>query len=254
MTTTPVISLQNLKKTYQLGDNTVNALRGVSLDIHAGEFVSIIGPSGSGKSTMMHILGCLDRPTEGKYLLNGRDVSGLSRDELAAIRNKQIGFVFQGFNLLPRTTAVENVEVPLLYSRPTMPAPERRQRAMAALKAMGLESRAHHHPSQLSGGQQQRVAIARALVNEPTLILADEPTGNLDTKTSIEVMRILQELREQRQITVVLITHEPDIAAYGTRIVAVRDGAILSDKPNVPQATLETVEESASPLLVANGH
>lgn len=251
MTTTPVISLQDLKKTYQLGDNTVRALRGVSLEIQPGEFVSIVGPSGSGKSTMMHILGCLDRPTEGKYLLNGRDVTSLSRDELAAIRNKQIGFVFQGFNLLPRTTAVENVEVPLLYSRPTMPPVERRQRALAALKAMGLEARADHHPSQLSGGQQQRVAIARALVNEPTLILADEPTGNLDTTTSIEVMRILQELREKRQITVVLITHEPDIAAYGTRIIAVRDGVILSDKPNTPHSALEG--ELQAPLMVANG-
>ena len=202
----PLISLQNLKKIYQLGDNTVHALRGASLDIMPGEFVTITGPSGSGKSTLMHILGCLDRPTEGKYLLGGRDVSNLSRDELADIRNKQIGFVFQGFNLLPRTTAVENVEVPLLYSRPIMAAQERKDRALKVLASMGLSDRADHHPSQLSGGQQQRVAIARALVNEPSLILADEPTGNLDTKTSIEVMRTLQELREQRSITIVLIT------------------------------------------------
>ncbi len=235
----PLISLQNLKKIYQLGDNTVHALRGASLDIMPGEFVTITGPSGSGKSTLMHILGCLDRPTEGKYLLGGRDVSNLSRDELADIRNKQIGFVFQGFNLLPRTTAVENVEVPLLYSRPIMAAHERKDRALKVLASMGLSDRADHHPSQLSGGQQQRVAIARALVNEPSLILADEPTGNLDTKTSIEVMRTLQELREQRSITIVLITHEPDIAAYGTRIIAVRDGVILSDKPNVPRSTYE---------------
>lgn len=235
----PLISLQNLKKVYQLGDNTVHALRGASLDIMPGEFVTITGPSGSGKSTLMHILGCLDRPTEGKYLLNGRDVSNLSRDELADIRNKQIGFVFQGFNLLPRTTAVENVEVPLLYSRPMRTAADRKARASKVLAAMGLADRADHHPSQLSGGQQQRVAIARALVNEPSLILADEPTGNLDTKTSVEVMRTLQQLREQRSITIVLITHEPDIAAYGTRIIAVRDGVILSDKPNVPRDTYD---------------
>jgi putative ABC transport system ATP-binding protein len=235
----PLISLQNLKKIYHLGDNTVHALRGASLDIMPGEFVTITGPSGSGKSTLMHILGCLDRPTEGKYLLGGRDVSNLSRDELADIRNKQIGFVFQGFNLLPRTTAAENVEVPLLYSRPIMAAHERKDRALKVLASMGLADRADHHPSQLSGGQQQRVAIARALVNEPSLILADEPTGNLDTKTSIEVMRTLQELREKRSITIVLITHEPDIAAYGTRIIAVRDGVILSDRHNVPRSTYD---------------
>jgi len=235
----PLISLQNLKKIYHLGDNTVHALRGASLDIMPGEFVTITGPSGSGKSTLMHILGCLDRPTEGKYLLGGRDVSNLSRDELADIRNKQIGFVFQGFNLLPRTTAAENVEVPLLYSRPIMAAHERKDRALKVLTSMGLADRADHHPSQLSGGQQQRVAIARALVNEPSLILADEPTGNLDTKTSIEVMRTLQELREKRSITIVLITHEPDIAAYGTRIIAVRDGVILSDRHNVPRSTYD---------------
>ncbi|QJU60813.1 ABC transporter ATP-binding protein [Sphingomonas sp. AP4-R1] len=245
-----MISLQGLKKTYKLGDNVVQALAGVSLEIGEGEFVAITGPSGSGKSTMMHILGCLDRPTEGKYMLNGKDVSSLPRDELADIRNKQIGFVFQGFNLLPRTTAVENVEVPLLYTRPVMPAAERRERAMKALAAMGLENRYDHHPNQLSGGQQQRVAIARALVNEPTLILADEPTGNLDTKTSIEVMRILQELREQKGITIVLITHEPDIAAYGTRIIAVRDGKILSDEPNTPRNTLEIAQEQI--MVTAN--
>jgi putative ABC transport system ATP-binding protein len=245
-----IISLQGLKKTYKLGDNIVQALAGVTLDIQQGEFVAITGPSGSGKSTMMHILGCLDRPTEGKYMLNGKDVSSLPRDELADIRNKQIGFVFQGFNLLPRTTAVENVEVPLLYTRPVMPATERRERAMKALAAMGLENRYDHHPNQLSGGQQQRVAIARALVNEPTLILADEPTGNLDTKTSIEVMRILQELREEKGITIVLITHEPDIAAYGTRIIAVRDGKILSDEPNTPRNTLEIAQEQI--MVTAN--
>lgn len=243
-----VITLQSVKKVYKLGENEVHALRGVSLDINAGEFVSIIGPSGSGKSTMMHILGCLDRPSDGHYLLGGKDVSTMSRDELAEIRNRQIGFVFQGFNLLPRTTAVENVEVPLLYSRPVLPAAERRQRALKALAAVGLSDRADHHPNQLSGGQQQRVAIARALVNEPSLILADEPTGNLDTKTSIDVMHTLQELRARRGITIVLITHEADIAAYGTRIVAVRDGVILSDTPNTPRDTLESV---AAPMPLA---
>jgi putative ABC transport system ATP-binding protein len=247
-----VIAINNLKKIYKLGDNTVHALRGVSLEIGKGEFVAITGPSGSGKSTMMHILGCLDRPTEGSYLLGGKDVSNLSRDELAVIRNKEIGFVFQGFNLLPRTTAAENVEVPLLYSRPVLPPAVRRERALKALNAMGLSDRADHHPSQLSGGQQQRVAIARALVNEPSLILADEPTGNLDTRTSIEVMRLLQELRERSGITIVLITHEPDIAAYGTRIISVRDGVIISDKPNVPRQDYEDFAEPV-PLAVAGG-
>ena len=236
-----IISLSNLTKTYQMCDNTVHALRSVSLDVERGEFVTIIGPSGSGKSTMMHVLGCLDRPTSGQFLLNGRDVSSLPRDELAGIRNKQIGFVFQGFNLLPRTTALENVEVPLLYNHPVVAAAERHKRALAALTAMGLGERAHHHPSQLSGGQQQRVAIARALVNEPNLILADEPTGNLDTKTSIEVMALLQELREKRTITVVLITHDMDVARYGTRIVSLRDGQIVSDRPNTPTRAAETV-------------
>jgi putative ABC transport system ATP-binding protein len=243
------MSLRNLTKTYQMGDNTVHALRAVSLDVEQGEFVTIIGPSGSGKSTLMHIMGCLDRPTSGQFLLNGQDVSSLSRDELAGIRNKQIGFVFQGFNLLPRTTALENVEVPLLYSRPAMPAAERHRRALAALTAMALGDRAHHHPSQLSGGQQQRVAIARALVNEPNLVLADEPTGNLDTKTSVEVMALLQELRENRSITVVLITHDMDVARYGTRIVSIRDGQIVSDQANTPTRAAQT----AAPLSVVTG-
>ena len=240
-----LISIQDLTKTYSLGENTVHALRGVSLEIEPGEFVAITGPSGSGKSTMMHILGCLDRPTSGTFTLNGRDVSNLTRDELADIRNTQIGFVFQGFNLLPRTTALENVEVPLLYSRPVRAVAERRSRAMRALAAMGLADRAEHHPSQLSGGQQQRVAIARALVNEPSLLLADEPTGNLDTKTSLEVMQLLQELRERRGITVVLITHEPDIAAYGTRIIQVRDGQIVSDRANRPRVAIEAAPAEA---------
>jgi len=242
-----VISLRNVTKVYQLGDNTVHALRGVSLDIEEGEFVAITGPSGSGKSTMMHILGCLDQPTSGTYLLNGKAVSSLPSEELAAVRNKQIGFVFQGFNLLPRTSAVENVELPLLYCRPLLPAQTRREMAMKALASMGLANRSDHHPNQLSGGQQQRVAIARALVNQPSLILADEPTGNLDTKTSIEVMRLLQELREKSGITIVLITHEPDIAAYGSRIISVRDGVIISDKPNEPRKDFEV--EEFEPLL-----
>lgn len=229
-----VISLKNIKKIYQLGDNAVHALDGVSLDIEEGEFVTITGASGSGKSTLMHILGCLDRPTEGKYFLNDNDVSNLGGQELAAIRNRQIGFVFQGFNLLPRTTAAENVEVPLLYSRPVLAASERREHSLKALDSLALSDRADHQPSQLSGGQQQRVAIARALVNNPTLILADEPTGNLDTKTSMEVMSLLQELRERRGITIVLITHEAEIAAYGTRIISFRDGLIVSDEANTP--------------------
>lgn len=234
-----VISLKNIKKIYQLGDNEVRALDGVSLEIDEGEFVTITGASGSGKSTLMHILGCLDTPTEGSYLLNGKDISNLPRQDLAAIRNKQIGFVFQGFNLLPRTSAVENVEIPLLYSRPVLAAAERREKSLQALHSLGLSDRADHHPSQLSGGQQQRVAIARALVNSPSLILADEPTGNLDTKTSVEVMKLLQDLRSQHGITIVLITHEPEIAAYGTRIIAIRDGLIVSDTPNTPTDVAE---------------
>lgn len=227
-----LISIQDLKKTYTIGEVAVHALRGVSLTIEPGEFVSIVGPSGSGKSTFMHILGCLDRPDAGKYLLDGRDVSTLSRDELARVRNTKIGFVFQSFNLLPRTSALENVELPTLYSPEKLPAAERHAKAMAALKAVGLENRAHHHPNQLSGGQQQRVAIARALMTHPPILLADEPTGNLDTKTSIEVLEIFQKLREERGITVILITHERDIAEYGTRIINFLDGVIVSDTPN----------------------
>tara|TARA_E500000075_G_scaffold121290_1_gene121834 strand:+ start:359 stop:1012 length:654 start_codon:yes stop_codon:yes gene_type:complete len=216
-----------------MGDNFVHALSEVSLTVEQGEFVTVTGASGSGKSTLMHILGCLDQPTEGKYYLRGADVSDLDPAELAIIRNKQIGFVFQGFNLLPRTTATENVEVPLLYSRPLISASERREKALKALGLMKLSDRASHHPNQLSGGQQQRVAIARALVNEPDLILADEPTGNLDTATGKEVMQTLVNLREERGITIVLITHEKEIATYGSRIVSIRDGKIISDEKNV---------------------
>jgi putative ABC transport system ATP-binding protein len=227
-----LISLQDLKKTYTIGEVAVHALRGVSLDIEAGEFVSIVGPSGSGKSTFMHILGCLDRPEHGRYLLDGRDVSKLTRDELARVRNTKIGFVFQSFNLLPRTSALENVELPTLYSPNKLPAATRRAKAMAALKIVGLENRADHHPNQLSGGQQQRVAIARALMTEPPILLADEPTGNLDTRTSVEVMEMFQQLREERGITVIVITHEREIAEYGTRIVNFLDGVIVADVAN----------------------
>jgi putative ABC transport system ATP-binding protein len=224
------ISVRELTKVYDLGEVKVRALRGVTVDIHEGEFVAVIGPSGSGKSTFMHILGCLDRPSTGKYMLDGDDVSKLSKNALAAVRNKKIGFVFQGFNLLSRTTALDNVELPLLYNGDGMRGKERHRRAKAALESVGLSDRAGHHPNQLSGGQQQRVAIARALINEPAILLADEPTGNLDTRTSIEVMDIFQRLNTERGITVLLITHEQDIAEYGTRIIAFRDGKIVSDE------------------------
>ena len=227
-----VIKLDNVRKTYEMGESSVHALKGISLSVEEGEFVTVTGASGSGKSTLMHILGCLDTPSEGHYSLGSEDVSSLSREDLAEIRNKKIGFVFQGFNLLPRTSAAENVEVPLLYSRPLAPASVRKQKALDALNLMRLDDRASHHPNQLSGGQQQRVAIARALVNDPELILADEPTGNLDTDTGREVMETLVELRAKRNITIILITHEPEIAAYGTRIVSMKDGLITSDNSN----------------------
>ena len=225
-----MISIRNLVKTYIVGEVEVRALRGVSLDVQEGEFVSVTGPSGSGKSTLMHILGCLDRPTSGQYILDGQDVSKMSKDELAEVRNKKIGFVFQGFNLLSRTTALDNVELPLLY-RGKMKSAERRKLAVEALTAVGLETRAGHHPNQLSGGQQQRVAIARALITRPSILLADEPTGNLDTRTSIDVMGIFQRLNRERGITVLVITHEHDIAEYGTRVITCRDGLVVSDHP-----------------------
>jgi putative ABC transport system ATP-binding protein len=228
----PLISVRDLVKTYTVGEVVVRALRGANLDVERGEFLAVTGPSGSGKSTLMHILGCLDRPTSGKYFLDGKDVSRMSKDELAAVRNKKIGFVFQGFNLLSRTTALDNVELPLLYNGGSrMKSAERHRRAMEALKAVGLGDRHHHYPNQLSGGQQQRVAIARSLINEPSIILADEPTGNLDSRTSVEVMGIFQRLNKERGITIILITHEVDIAEYGTRLLRFRDGRIQLDQP-----------------------
>ena len=226
----PIIQLEKLEKTYQSGEVEVRAVRGVSLAVEAGEFVAIMGSSGSGKSTMMNTLGCLDRPTSGRYLLDGIDVSGLDRDRLADIRNQKIGFVFQGFNLLARTSAVENVELPMLYAQQQRNPREIRQRSLAALETVGLAQRADHYPNQLSGGQQQRVAIARALCNDPALILADEPTGNLDTRTSIEIMGVFQKLND-RGITIMMVTHELDIASYTKRNIVMRDGEIVSDTP-----------------------
>jgi len=237
----PIIRLENFEKTYQAGEVCVRAVRGVTLDVMPGEFVAIMGSSGSGKSTLMNALGCLDRPTAGRCLLDGVDVSALDRNELAALRNRKLGFVFQGFNLLSRTSAVENVELPLRYLRPEkLSRRERRARALQALKIVGLGERADHHPNQLSGGQQQRVAIARALVNRPKLLLADEPTGNLDTKTSIEIMDIFQRLN-RRGMTIVMVTHELDIARYCLRQIVMRDGQILSD--DAVQDRLDAVEE-----------
>jgi putative ABC transport system ATP-binding protein len=225
-----VISVRNLVKTYVVGEVQVRALRGINLDVQRGEFLAVSGTSGSGKSTFMHIVGCLDKPTSGQYLLDDQDVSRMSKDALAAVRNKKIGFVFQGFNLLSRTSALDNVELPLLYGNAGMKTADRHKRATEMLELVGLGNRTDHHPNQLSGGQQQRVAIARALINNPSILLADEPTGNLDTRTSIEVMGIFQRLNQERGITVVLITHEMDIAEYGTRTVTFRDGQVVADK------------------------
>jgi putative ABC transport system ATP-binding protein len=224
----PLIEARKLSKVYQLGDIEVRALDGISTSIEKGEFVAIMGQSGSGKSTFMNVLGCLDTPTDGHYLLDGVDTGQLSRDDLAEIRNKKLGFVFQGFNLLSRTSALENVELPMLYNG--FPARDRHERGRAALKSVGLEGREDHHPNQLSGGQQQRVAIARALVNDAPIILADEPTGNLDTKTSVEIMELFVKLNRESHITVVLVTHEHDIAAFSKRIIRFLDGHIVSDE------------------------
>jgi putative ABC transport system ATP-binding protein len=225
---TPVIEIAALCKTYRIGDLTVDALRGVDLTIGAGEFLAIMGASGSGKSTLMNVLGCLDRPTSGSYLLDGNDVSGLDRDALARIRGKKIGFVFQGFNLLSRMSALENVELPMVYDQ--VPSAIRRKRSLDALASVGLSDRAHHLPNQMSGGQQQRVAIARAIVNDPSLLLADEPTGNLDTVTSEEGMGIVQRLNDERGITIVLVTHENDISDFARRVVTVRAGRNIADR------------------------
>ncbi len=248
---TPVIELCELVKTYQTGEVEVKAVRGVTLDIQRGEFVAIMGASGSGKSTLMNTLGCLDQPSGGTYRLDGVAVAGLDRRELAKLRNKKLGFVFQSFNLLSRTSAQDNVELPLFYTQPLVSLRERRQRAVQALEKVGLGSRGGHHPSQLSGGQQQRVAIARALVNRPELVLADEPTGNLDTRTSIEIMGLFQELNEAG-ITIVMVTHELDVAAYCKRIVVMRDGQVISDTLNGNRrtarqelATLNDAEQTA---------
>jgi putative ABC transport system ATP-binding protein len=223
-----LIEAKEITKIYRIGEIQVKALREVFVTIEKGEFVAVMGPSGSGKSTFMNILGCLDKPTSGEYLLENIHIGDLGRDELAAIRNKKIGFVFQGFNLLPRTSAIENVELPLLYDG--IPARERQEKALEALKNVGLEGRGDHHPNQLSGGQQQRVAIARALVNNAPLILADEPTGNLDSKTSAEIMELFTKLNTQSNITIILVTHENDIAAYSRRTIKFLDGSIISDE------------------------
>lgn len=226
----PLIKLENIKKSYPLGDGMLEILKGISLSIEHGEFVAIMGPSGSGKSTLMNILGCLDKPTSGTYLLGGENVGTLDNDQLATIRNKKIGFVFQGFNLLSRTSALENVELPMVYA--SVADSERHVKAIKALKAVGLEQRMHHQPNQLSGGQQQRVAIARALVTEAPIIFADEPTGNLDTKTSVEVMEMFTKFNKELGRTIILVTHEEDIALYADRIIKVVDGEIVSDKRN----------------------
>jgi len=239
-----LIKIDQLEKTYAMGDVQVHALRGVSLNVFREEFVAIMGASGSGKSTFMNILGCLDKPTNGTYILDNINVGSLSRDELAFIRNKKIGFVFQGFNLLSRTTALENVELPLFYNSTSTKL--RKEKSIDALKKVGLEERIYHYPNQLSGGQQQRVAIARALVNDPSIVLADEPTGNLDSKTSIEVMEIFQKLNEQG-ITIILVTHEPDIALFAKRHIVFRDGKIKSDLLNaVPNKASEALKTISS--------
>jgi len=235
-----LIQLAEVKKTYHMGDVDVHALRGVDLTIDAGEFVAVMGSSGSGKSTLMNIVGCLDRPTSGRYLLDGQEVSRMGRDQLADIRNHTLGFVFQSFNLLTRTSAIENVELPLLYQGVT--TKERVRRSKEALERVGLGSRMEHHPAQLSGGQQQRVAIARAIVGKPKVILADEPTGNLDSRTSIEVMALFQQLGRDG-ITVVLVTHEPDIAEFAARVVVMRDGRVQSDKRQTPKDAAAAIRE-----------
>jgi putative ABC transport system ATP-binding protein len=233
-----VVKIEELHKIYDSGDVPVHAVRGVTLDIQQNEFVALMGASGSGKSTLMNMLGCLDRPTRGRYLLDGVDVSGLDKNELADIRNQKLGFVFQGFNLLARTTALENVELPCLYGKKRLTSRKMRERALHCLDIVGLSNRADHMPNQLSGGQQQRVAIARALVNEPQLLLADEPTGNLDSRTSIEVMGVFQKLNDQG-ITIVMVTHELDVARYCKRYLILRDGVVVRDEPTQDRSAAE---------------
>jgi putative ABC transport system ATP-binding protein len=245
-----VIDVRDLAKTYHVGDVDVRALRGVTLQVTAGEFVALNGPSGSGKSTFMHLVGCLDRPTSGSYFLNGQNVAALTSRELARVRNRDIGFVFQGFNLLARTTALENVELPMLYGG-RVPAAVRRARAASALESDGLAQISRHHPNQMSGGQQQRVAIARALVNDPLILLADEPTGNLDSRTSVEIMEIFQRLNRERGITILMVTHEPDIAEYAARLVSFKDGLIRGD---APVARRRTAASELAELIEAARH
>ena len=246
----PIVRVNDLTKDYLMGTNVVHALHGVSLDIYPGELVAIMGASGSGKSTLMNVLGCLDRPTSGSYWLDGVNVEAMGKDDLAAVRNRKVGFIFQGFNLLPRMTARANVGLPLTYAG--TPSAEVQERTMAALDSVGLADRANHRPSEMSGGQQQRVAIARALITSPSIILADEPTGNLDSRTSVEVMEILQQLNEQ-SITIILVTHEPDIAAYCHRVVHFRDGQIIDDQinPNPLSATAALAELQPKALEVS---
>ena len=226
-----IVDIKNLKREFKMGDETIKALNGVSFTINSGEFITIMGSSGSGKTTLLNILGCLDRPTEGEYFLDGTNVSKLSKTELARLRNKKLGFVFQSYNLLPRTSAIENVELPLLYN-PDFSAKQRREKAMSALEAVNLTDRIHYLPSQLSGGQQQRVAIARALVNDPVMILADEATGNLDTRTSYGIMMLIQDLNNDHGKTIVFVTHEPDIATFSKRTITLKDGRIIKDDIN----------------------
>jgi putative ABC transport system ATP-binding protein len=237
--TTPLVELRNIVKTYRTGEVEVRAVRGVQLAVNRGEFVAIMGASGSGKSSLMNILGCLDQPTSGEYRLDGIGIAGLDRKRLAAVRNKKLGFVFQSFNLLTRTTALENVELPMLYSVPIVSLGVRRQRAVRALESVGLGKRLGHYSNQLSGGQQQRVAVARALVNQPELLLADEPTGNLDTRTSIDIMGLFQELNESG-LTIVMVTHEVDISAYCKRVIVMRDGTVISDSLNAVRRSAHT--------------
>jgi len=245
-----ILSIQNIRREFHMGTETVRALKGVSFDVNPGEFVTIMGSSGSGKTTLLNTLGCLDKPTDGVYLLDGVNVGSLSRNDLARLRNRKIGFVFQSYNLLPRTTALENVELPLFYNS-TITATQRHERAVRALESVKLGDRLDHLPNQLSGGQQQRVAIARALVNEPVMILADEATGNLDTRTSYEIMALLQELNQQQGKTIVFVTHEPDIAAFSGRTVMLRDGKVQKDSKN---ETIRSAKEALASLPVSDDY